>query len=210
MRHSNHPSILTQATTALVAGPRIGIMAVFHLAGATALRTSPTVPVTISLIGMPGAGKSTVGVILAKLTGLRFVDTDLDIQVREHATLQEIIEQHGYLHLRAVEEEVLLSIDLDQAIISTGGSVVYSEACMRRLQEAGPVVYLSADLATLERRVAVAPLRGIASDTGQSFAEVYAERTPLYRRYAGITVDATAGCAEVVAGDILGQLGINC
>lgn len=173
------------------------------------MKTSQTVPATISLIGMPGAGKSTVGVILAKLTGLRFVDTDLDIQVREHATLQEIIEQHGYLHLRKVEEEVLLSIDLDQAIISTGGSVVYSEACMRRLQEAGPVVYLAADLATLEQRVAVAPLRGIASDTSQSFAEVYAERTPLYRRYACITVDATAGCAEVVANDILGQLGIN-
>ena len=79
---------------------------------------------TISLTGMPGAGKSTVGVILAKLTGLRFVDTDLDIQVQEGLTLQQILDRRGHLYLRAVEEEVLLSIDLGGAIISTGGSVV--------------------------------------------------------------------------------------
>ena len=165
-----------------------------------------TNPRTISLIGMPGAGKSTVGVILAKLTGLRFCDTDLDIQVREHATLQAILEQHGYRHLRAVEEQVLLDIDLHDAVISTGGSVVYSEAVMDRLHRAGPVIYLDADLATLERRVAAAPLRGIASDASRSFAEVYAERTPLYRRHAGLIVDATAGCAEQIAELIISRL----
>ena len=161
---------------------------------------------TISLIGMPGAGKSTVGVILAKLTGLRFVDTDLDIQVREQATLQEILESSGYQHLRAVEQEILLTIDLEQAIISTGGSVVYSEPVMRRLQKSGPVVYLQAALATLEQRVASAPLRGIASDAGQSYADVFAERTPLYRHYADITVDAGGGNADEVAARILAQL----
>ena len=164
-------------------------------------------PTTISLIGMPGAGKSTVGVILAKLTGLRFCDTDLDIQVREHATLQDILEQQGWQRLRAIEEQVLLAIDLERAIISTGGSVVYSSAAMARLRKAGPLVYLAADLQTLEQRVAKAPLRGIASSSAQSFAELYAERTPLYQRHADITVDATAGCAEEVATNILRQLG---
>ncbi|KAA1191769.1 shikimate kinase [Pseudohalioglobus sediminis] len=154
---------------------------------------------TLSLIGMPGVGKSTVGVILAKQTGLRFVDTDLDIQVREGATLQTIIEQHDYRYLRRVEEEVLLDIDLGGALISTGGSVVYSAASMQRLQQAGPVIYLQADLQTLQQRVAAAPLRGIASDSKQSFAQVYAERTPLYAQYADHTVDATQGGPEAVA-----------
>lgn len=163
-------------------------------------------PGTISLIGMPGVGKSTVGVILAKLTGLRFADTDLDIQVREHATLQQILERHGFRHLRKVEEAVLLSIELEHAIISTGGSVVYSGDAMQRLRDAGPVVYLAADLATLEGRVAAAPLRGIASSAAQSYAQVYAERTPLYQRYADISVDACQGCADEVAAEIRRQL----
>ncbi len=165
-----------------------------------------SVPTTISLTGMPGAGKSTVGVILAKLTGLRFADTDLDIQVRENATLQTILERHGYRYLRAVEQEVLLDIPLGHAIISTGGSVVYSESVMRRLRSAGPVVYLKTDLATLERRVASGPLRGIASGEGHSYADIFAERTPLYERYADVTVDADGGNADQVAADILQQV----
>lgn len=163
-------------------------------------------PQTISLIGMPGAGKSTVGVILAKLTGQRFTDTDLDIQLREHATLQDILEREGHQRLRQIEEEVLLACDLDHAIISTGGSVVYSKAAMARLASAGPVVYLTADLATLEDRVSAAPLRGIASGREQSFADIYAERTPLYQRYADVSVDATGGNADQVAAEILDQL----
>lgn len=160
-------------------------------------------PGTISLIGMPGAGKSTVGVILAKVGGLRFVDTDLEIQQREHATLQQIIEERGYLHLRAIEQEILLETDLDNAVISTGGSVVYSARAMQRLRAAGPVVYLEVDLATLQRRVAAAPLRGIASPSQHTYAEVYAERTPLYRQYADVTVDAGMACADSVAAAIL-------
>ncbi len=171
------------------------------------MTTHTAIPETISLIGMPGVGKSTVGVILAKLIGLRFADTDLDIQVRENATLQQILERHGHLHLRALEQDVLLEISLDRAIISTGGSVVYSEQVMRRLKSAGPVVYLAADLPLLQRRVAAAPLRGIASSSVQTYAEVYAERTPLYRRYADVTVNATGGCADEVAAAIVAQLG---
>jgi shikimate kinase len=158
---------------------------------------------TISLIGMPGAGKSTVGVLLAKLSGLRFVDTDLDIQVHAGATLQQIIDRSGHLHLREVEEQVLLQVPLSGAIISTGGSVVYSERIMQRLAEAGPVLYLRARLDTLERRIAAQPLRGIACEAGQGFAEVYAERTPLYQRYADAAVDVDAAPPEAIARDLL-------
>ena len=161
---------------------------------------------TISLIGMPGAGKSTIGVVLAKLSGLRFVDTDLDIQVQAGATLQQILNKEGYHHLRSLEQDVLLGIELDGAIIATGGSVVYSETVMQRLKSVGPVVYLEANLATLQKRVAAAPLRGIASDTGQGFADIFAERTPLYRRYADLSVNATAGTPETVATAILQEL----
>jgi len=158
---------------------------------------------TISLIGMPGAGKSTTGVLLAKLCGLRFVDTDLDIQVHAGATLQQILERDGHLQLRAIEQEVLLHVDLAGAVIATGGSVPYSDAAMQRLKTAGPVIYLEADLATLERRVAAAPLRGIACDSDQSFADIFAERTPLYRHYADLCVDAAGNSPETVAATIV-------
>lgn len=166
----------------------------------------PGHPDTISLIGMPAAGKSTVGVLLAKRLGLAFRDTDLDIQVRAGATLQEILERDGHLALRKLEEQVLLEIPLQRSVISTGGSVVYSEPLMTRLAAAGPLVYLDADLATLERRVADAPPRGIASDSSNSFASIYAERTPLYRRYADHTVSACGASAEQVAQNILAEL----
>ena len=165
------------------------------------------IPDTISLIGMPGAGKSTVGILLAKLGGLRFADTDLDIQVREQATLQEILERDGHLRLRAIEEEVLLEIPLEQTVVSTGGSVVYSERAMARLRAAGPTVYLQTDLATLEQRVAAAPPRGIASSMAESYAEVFAERTPLYRRFADLTIDTAGKTPDALAAEILLQLG---
>ena len=161
---------------------------------------------TISLIGMPGAGKSTIGVVLAKFSGLRFVDTDLNIQVQAGATLQQILDSKGYQYLRSLEKKVLLGIELDEAIIATGGSVVYSEVVMRELKTAGPVVYLEADLATLQQRVATAPLRGIACAAGQEFTDIFAERTPLYKRYADLIIDASAGTPETVATMILQAL----
>ena len=160
-------------------------------------------PDTISLIGMPGAGKSTVGVLLAKMAGLGFRDTDLDIQLHAKATLQEILEREGHLSLRDIEEEILLEIPLGNSVISTGGSVIYSEAAMARLASAGPVIYLKSDFDTLERRVASTPNRGIASDAGQSFTEVFAERIPLYQRYADITIDTVRFTAEEVAVRVL-------
>ncbi len=146
----------------------------------------PTTARTISLIGMPGAGKSTVGVLLAKLMGLAFNDTDLEIQIQAGATLQEIMDSSGHIALRALEEAILLAVPLENSVIATGGSVVYSERIMQRLQQAGPVVFLDVPLATLEARVAAAPPRGIASDPGCSYVDVFRERTPLYRRYADV------------------------
>ncbi|MFV0476780.1 MAG: shikimate kinase [Parahaliea sp.] len=163
-------------------------------------------PTTISLIGMPGVGKSTVGVILAKLAGLAFTDTDLAIQLRENATLQEIMDRHGNQYFRRVEESVLLDTTLDRAVISTGGSVIYSDAVMQYLRSAGPVVYLHADLLTLQERVAINPLRGIARNDNQSYADVYRERCPLYEHYADLTVDATQNSADFVATLILSAL----
>tara|TARA_R110001592_G_scaffold363393_1_gene687283 strand:- start:131715 stop:132191 length:477 start_codon:yes stop_codon:yes gene_type:complete len=157
---------------------------------------------------MPAAGKSTIGVLLAKLSGLRFVDTDLNIQVEAGATLQQILDSKGYRYLRSFEEEVLLGIELGGAIIATGGSVVYSEAVMQKLKTAGPVIYLEADMATLQQRVAAAPLRGIACAADQGFVDIFAERTPLYKRYADLSVDATAGTPETVATSILAALAL--
>ena len=161
---------------------------------------------TISLIGMPGAGKSTVGVVLAKMTGLQFRDTDLDIQVREGATLQQILDRSGYQHLRAIEQEVLLALDPAGAVISTGGSAVYSDLVMAHLSAAGPLVYLRASLATLLPRVAATPDRGIASPGEQSFEQIYTERCSLYEQHADVTVDVDAANPEALAANIIAAL----
>jgi shikimate kinase len=161
---------------------------------------------TVSLIGMPGVGKSTVGVILAKLIGLEFTDTDVSIQAREQRTLQEIVDTEGHVRLRQIEEEVLLEIPLQGHVAATGGSVVYSPRIMERLAKAGPVVYLRADIGTLEERVSANPLRGIAKSPGQTFEDIYNERTPLYERYATHTVDAVSGNADAVAALIVQEL----
>lgn len=161
---------------------------------------------TISLIGMPGVGKSTVGVILAKLIGLEFTDTDLSIQAREGRTLQDIVDSDGHLRLRSIEESVLLSEHVEGRVLATGGSVIYSDAIMARLRAAGPVVYLRADVATLEQRVAANPARGIASGADQTFEDIYNERTPLYERFASHTVDAVAGSADAIAAVIVQEL----
>ncbi|MFT4767892.1 MAG: shikimate kinase [Glaciecola sp.] len=161
---------------------------------------------TISLIGMPGVGKSTVGVILAKLIGLGFTDTDLSIQAREGRTLQDIVDGDGHLHLRSIEEAVLLSEHVQGQVLATGGSVIYSEAIMKRLRAAGPVVYMRADVATLVQRVAANPARGIASGADQTFEDVYNERTPLYERFASHTVNAVGGSADAIAAVIVQEL----
>ena len=156
----------------------------------------------VSLIGMPGSGKSTVGVLLAKRLGLAFVDTDLLIQEQEQATLAKIIAAKGHEALRVIEEQVLLEMDIGASVISTGGSVVYSTAIMNRLSNASTVVYLRSQLVTVEYRISLAPDRGIASPGNHTLEDVYNERVPLYERYAAITVDVDSEPSETISGHI--------
>ncbi|GAB4468337.1 MAG: homoserine kinase [Armatimonadaceae bacterium] len=154
----------------------------------------------IVLIGMPGAGKSTVGVLLAKETAKGFVDTDVVIQEREGRTLQEIMDTEGYLELRAVEERVICSLDLHNHVISTGGSAAYSERAMAHLKTSGIVVFLYVAPDVLLERLTNFDQRGIARRPGQTWQELYDERFALYRRYADITIDCgTRGHDEVCA-----------
>jgi shikimate kinase len=143
----------------------------------------------IVLIGMPGAGKSTVGVILAKRTARDFVDTDLLIQKTEKRSLQEILDADGYLGLRRIEERVLLSMELCGHVIATGGSAVYSDAAMDHLRRMGIVVFLDVDLDAIRSRVTDFDSRGIAKRADQSFEALFEERRVLYRKYADITID---------------------
>lgn len=143
----------------------------------------------IVLIGMPGAGKSTVGVILAKRTARDFVDTDLLIQKTEKRSLQEILDADGYLGLRRIEERVLLSMELCGHVIATGGSAVYSDAAMDHLRRVGIVVFLDVDLDAIKSRVTDFDSRGIAKRADQSFEALFEERRVLYRKYADITID---------------------
>ena len=145
----------------------------------------------IVLIGMPGCGKSTVGVVLAKSLGMDFVDSDLVIQSTMHATLAQLIEQHGDDGFRDIENRVNASIDVQNSIIATGGSVVYGERAMKHLKELGTVVYLELSLAEVERRLKNIARRGVVMRRqGETLAELYAERAPLYKKYA----DATVAC----------------
>ena len=145
----------------------------------------------VVLIGMPGAGKSTIGILLAKELGLDFIDTDVSIQVREGRTLQNITDQQGYLALRSIEEQVLLAEDISGKVVSTGGSAVYSEAGMAHLKQDATVVFLDVPLAELEQRISNFNTRGIARRPDQSFEDLFEERSVLYKRYADIRIDCS-------------------
>lgn len=162
----------------------------------------------ITLIGMPGSGKSTVGVLLAKTLGYRFLDADLLIQQREGALLQDILDQRGVEGFLDVEEDVIRSLDCTGTVIAPGGSAVCREGAARRLKELGLVVYLHVPLAELERRISNITTRGIAMAPGQTLADVYAIREPLYRKYADLTVDVTGqNTLEETVAAVLEQLG---
>lgn len=156
----------------------------------------------ITLIGMPGAGKSTIGVLLSKRLALAFVDTDLSIQVRENRTLQQILDSEGYLGLRAIEEQVLLEFDPHGCVVATGGSAVYSESAMLHLGAASRIVWLDVPLAELRARIRDYDTRGIARRPDQDFDELFAERSALYRRWA----DEHIRCAGLGMEDVLEQI----
>jgi shikimate kinase len=148
---------------------------------------------------MPGAGKSTVGVLVAKHLGLGFVDTDLLIQERAGRRLQEILAGEGYRGLRRREEAAILALEARGAVIATGGSAVYSERAMRHLGEFCVIVHLRAGLDVLAARIDDYDRRGIANPPELDFEEIYRERVPLYERYADAVVDVEGLTHEEVA-----------
>ena len=142
----------------------------------------------IVLIGMPGVGKSTVGVILAKVLGYQFVDADLVIQQQEGKLLREIIEEVGTEGFIQVENRVNAGLECSKTIIATGGSVIYGKEAMEHLKEIGTVVYLEVSFPTLEKRLSDIKGRGVVLKEGQTLYDLYEERTPLYEKYADVRV----------------------
>lgn len=157
-------------------------------------------------VGMPGSGKSTVGVLVAKRLGLGFIDTDLLIQQKAGCTLQDIVNQRGYLALRLVEEEVLLQLNVEKHVLSTGGSAVYSDAAMTHLKMGGIVIFLDISLDTVASRIGDYSLRGISKRPEQSLIELYEERSALYSRYADITIQGDALSQEWVCEVLIERL----
>lgn len=143
----------------------------------------------VVLIGMPGAGKSTIGVILAKVLGKDFIDADLVIQKKEGRLLREIIEQEGPDGFLAVEERVNAGICPDVAVIATGGSVVYGQRAMEHLGRIGAIVYLKLSYPAVESRLRDIRGRGVVLRDGQTLLDLYQERAVLYERYADVTVE---------------------
>ena len=159
-------------------------------------------PSNLVLIGMPGSGKSTVGVILAKKTSRDFVDTDLLIQRSQQRTLQDIVDHDGYGALRNIEERVLLELGVYNHVIATGGSAVYSDHAMAHLKSDGLVIFLDVDLATLESRIPDFSTRGLAKRPEQSFPELFDERSGLYVKYADITIR----CGSLTQEDVCARI----
>ena len=142
----------------------------------------------ITLIGMPGAGKSSIGVVLAKVLGYQFIDSDLLIQKAEKRTLSKIIADEGTEGFKAIENRVNASIQVENTVIATGGSVVYCDEAMQHLRSE-VVVYLKISLELLSRRLGNLKGRGVVLKEGQTLASLYDERVPLYEKYADIVVD---------------------
>ncbi len=160
----------------------------------------------IILIGMPGAGKSTVGIILAKMTSRDFIDTDILIQMSTGRSLQEIVDTDGPLALRRIEEEVILTLAGRKHVIATGGSAVYSAAAMDHLRSSGTVVFLDLGLSVVLSRIHDIHSRGIAKRAEQSLEELFEERLVLYRKYADITIACEGLTQEEVCMQIIADL----
>lgn len=155
---------------------------------------------------MPASGKSTVGVILAKVIGYDFIDSDLLIQRKESMRLSEIISRKGIDGFLAVENEVNASIKASKCVIATGGSAVYGEEAMKHLREIGAVIYLQVDYSEIHRRLHNIRQRGVVLREGQTLKDLYEERTVLYEKYADLIVREGNGQIEEVAARIIRTL----
>ena len=150
----------------------------------------------VVLIGMPGCGKSTVGVLLAKSLLMDFVDTDLVIQNTHKKSLCEIIESEGLVAFKDIENRVLADLEANNCVIATGGSAVYGKEAMAHLSAVGTVVYLRTSLKVIKSRLGDIKTRGVAIADGYTLDDLYAERTPLYESYAHVTVDGDGRTVE--------------
>lgn len=157
----------------------------------------------IVLIGMPGAGKSTIGVVLAKVQKKKFVDTDLLIQEVTGRALQEILDRDGTATFRRIEEEIILSHRFRNTVIATGGSVVLSRKAMEYLKKGSVVVYLKVPFPEIEQRIRNITTRGIVLEKGESLRTIYDHRVPLYETFADITVNCSGHDFEPVVKTIL-------
>jgi shikimate kinase len=160
----------------------------------------------IVIIGMPGAGKSTMGVILAKTLGRNFVDTDIVAQETTGRLLQEIIDEKGTDAFLKTEEKTILSLHCHHAVIATGGSVVFSEKAMEHLKKDGVILYLNISFEEMVRRLNNITTRGIVLVAGQSLHDMYNQRVPLYEKYADITIDCSDGDFEKYIGNVMNEL----
>ncbi len=158
------------------------------------------------LIGMPGSGKSTVGVLLAKATSRDFVDTDVYIQAKEGRTLQEIMDREGRDAFCLMEEAHVLSLDCRSSVIATGGSVVYSPRAMAHLEKSGVIIHLDLQLPALEKRLIDLKSRGVVMYPGQTLAQLFAERESLYRRYAHHRIDCANRTHEEIVEEIISKV----
>lgn len=156
----------------------------------------------VVLIGMPGAGKSTVGVVAAKRLGFRFLDSDLLIQDEYGKLLHELITEYGVEGFWKIENKVNASIDVKQTVIATGGSVCYEEEAMKHLSEIGVVVYLKLSYEALEERLGDLNARGVTLKEGQTLRDLYEERIPMYEKYALVTINCEGKELREVAEEV--------
>jgi len=143
----------------------------------------------IVLIGMPGCGKSTVGVVLAKVMGYKFIDSDILIQEMENRKLSDILEESGQETFNQIENRINASIKTDKTVIATGGSAVFGEKAMEHLKGTGLVVYIRLPYAEIEKRLGDLAERGISMKEGQTLKDIYEERSPLYEKYGDVILD---------------------
>ena len=160
----------------------------------------------VILIGMPGVGKSTVGVLLAKRLKYAFVDTDIYIQTREGKSLQELIQLYGTSGFCDLEGDYILSLSASASVIATGGSVVYIQSAMEHLQAGGLIVHLDLELNRLQKRLDDIDARGVVIGPDQQLGDLYAERRPLYAKYADITIATDGLSPDQVVGQIMRAL----
>jgi len=156
----------------------------------------------IILIGMPGAGKSTVGVLLAKRLGYNFVDTDLLLQSQQQCRLQQLIAREGLENFKVIEEQVLIELTTIHSVVATGGSAVYSERAMGRLRTLGQLVFINIPLEELLGRVHDMDNRGLVIGPNETYENLYKERLPLYQKYAEVTIPGGGMTVEAVAAEI--------